>query len=330
MLRTAVSRSARVAATLLLAWSSLACFAQALDATYPAKPIRFVIPGAAGSAPDIRARAIAPPLAQALGQPVMVENRPGALGVIAAREVARTAPDGYTIIMNGSLLLMNDILSPDPSFAGMRAFAPVTSVAAGPVIVAVSATLPVRTLRDLVERAHATPGKVSYASAGPGSMQQLVAAALENAAGISMLEVPYKSQAMEIPDLISGEIATSFAYYPVLAPHLKSGRVRALAVASQQRLAALPDLPTFAEAGYPGVEGKGWMGVMVPLGTPQTVIRRLHAELARILKSPEIVEQWVASGAEPGGNTPEEFGAYIQEEFDRWGRIVRQRGIKAN
>lgn len=302
--------------------------AQAADTPWPARPIRFVVGGAAGSAPDIRARAIAPRLAQALGQPVTVENRPGALGAIAAREVARAEPDGHTMIMNGSLLLMSDLLEPDPSFAGLRAFAPVTSVAAGPVIIAVSATLPVRTLGELVEMARAAPGRVSYASAGPGSMQQLVAAALEKTAGISMLEVPYKSQAQEIPDLISGQIATSLAYYPVLAPHLKSGRVRALAVASQQRLAALPELPTFAEAGYPGVEGKGWMGIMVPLGTPEPIVRRLHGELARILKSPDIVAQWVASGAEPGGNTPEEFAAYIRDEYERWGRIVRERGIK--
>ncbi len=303
---------------------------QAAEAPYPTKPIRFVIPGAAGSAPDIRARAIAPKLAQSLGQPVVVENRAGALGVIAAREVARAEPDGYTMIMNGSLLLMSDILTPDPAFAGMRAFAPVTSVSAGPVIFAVSATLPARTLAEAIDMARAAPGKISYATAGPGSMQQLVAAALEQAAGISMLEVPYKSQALEIPDLISGQIATTFAYYPVLAPHLKSGRVRALAVASRQRLAALPDLPTFAEAGYPGIEGKGWMGVMVPLGTPEPVIRRLHKELAQILKSPEIVEQWIAGGAEPGGNTPEEFAAYIREEYERWGRLARVRGITAN
>jgi tripartite-type tricarboxylate transporter receptor subunit TctC len=261
---------------------------------------------------------------------VIVENRAGALGVIAAKEVARAAPDGHTLIMNGSLLLMNDVLNPDPSFAGMRAFAPVTSVSAGPLILAVSATLPARTLADVIGMARTDPGKISYASAGPGSMQQLVAATLEKAAGISLLEVPYKSQALEIPDLISGQIATSFAYYPVLAPHLQSGRVRALAVASKQRLAALPDLPTFAEAGVPGIEGKGWMGIMVPLGTPEPVIRRLHKELAQILKSPEIVEQWVASGAEPGGNTPEEFGAYINEELERWSRLVRERGIKAN
>lgn len=302
--------------------------AQAAEVPFPSRPIHFVVPGAAGSAPDIRARAIAPKLAQALGQPVVVENRPGALGSIAAREVARAAPDGHTLIMNGSLLLMNDLLKPDPSFAGMRAFAPVTSVSAGPVILAVSATLPVRTLAELIEAARAAPGRVSYASAGPGSMQQLVAAALEQAAGISMLEVPYKSQALEIPDLISGQIATSFAYYPVLVPHLKSGSVRALAVASQQRLAVLPELPTFAEAGFPGIEGKGWMGVMVPLGTPEPVIRRLHKALALILRSPEIVELWTSGGAELGGNTPEEFGAYIRDEYERWGKALRVRGIK--
>jgi tripartite-type tricarboxylate transporter receptor subunit TctC len=304
--------------------------ANANEVPYPARPIHFVVPGAAGSAPDIRARVIAPRLAQALGQPVVVENRPGHLGNIAAREVARSKPDGHTLIMNGSLLLMSDVLSPDPSFAGIRAFAPVTLVAAGPLIFAVSATLPARTLADVIAMARARPGGVSYASAGPGSLQQMVAATLEQAAGITMLEVPYKSQALEIPDLISGQIATSFAYYPVLAPHLQSGRVRALAVASSQRLAALPDVPTFAEAGFPGIEGKGWMGVMVPLGTPEPIVRRLHIELSRILKSPEIIEQWASSGAEPGGNTPEEFAAYIREEHDRWSRIVRESRRKVN
>jgi len=304
--------------------------ALAAEAPYPNRPIHFVVGGAPGSAPDIRARVIAPKLSQALGQPVVVENRAGAAGNIAAREVARSAPDGYTIIMNGSLLLMADVLTPDPSFAGMRAFAPVTFVAGAPLIFAASATLPVRTLADVIEMARAAPGRVSYSSVGPGSLQQFVGASLEQAAGVSMLEVPYKSQALEIPDLISGQIATSFAYYPVLAPHLKSGRVLALAVASKQRLTALADVPTFAEAGLPGIEGKGWMGVMVPLGTPEPIIRRLHAELARILKSPEVVEQWATTGAEPGGGTPEEFAAYIREEYERWSRIARERGIKAN
>jgi tripartite-type tricarboxylate transporter receptor subunit TctC len=309
---------------------SIVGVAGANELPYPTKPILFVVPGAAGSAPDIRARVIAPRLAQALGQPVVVENRPGHLGIIAAREVARSKPDGYTLIMNGSLLLMSDVLAPDPSFAGMRAFAPVTAVAAGPLIFTVSATLPARTLGDVIAMARTSPGRVSYASVGPGSLQQMVAATFEQAAGISLLEVPYKSQSQEIPDLISGQIATSFVYYPVLAPHLQTGRVRALAVASSERLAALPDVPTFAEAGFPGIEGKGWMGVMVPLGTPEPVIRRLHAEIARILRSPEIVEQWKSSGAEPGGNSPEEFGAYIRDEYARWTKVVQQRGPKAN
>lgn len=309
---------------------SLVGAAYANEVPYPAKPIHFVIPGAAGSAPDIRARAIAPRLSQALGQPVIVENRPGALGLIAAKEVARSKQDGYTLIMNGSLLLMSDVLAPDPTFAGMRAFAPVTSVAAAPLIFAVSATLPARTLADVVAMARASPGRVSYASVGPGSLQQMVAARFEESAGISMLEVPYKSQSLDVPDLISGEIATSFAYYAVLAPLLQSGRVRALAVASSERLGVLPEVPTFAEAGFPGVEGKGWMGVMVPLGTPEQVIRRLHAELSKILKSPELVEQWRLSGAELGGNSPEEFAAQIREENERWTKVARERGLRAN
>jgi tripartite-type tricarboxylate transporter receptor subunit TctC len=315
------------AAAVLLAAGTAAT---AADPPYPSKPIRFLVPGAAGSAPDLRARVIAPRLGKALGQPVVVENKPGALGLIAAREAAQSAPDGHTIIMNGSLLLMSDVLSPDPSFAGMRAFAPVTAVSSGPLIFTASAKLPVRTLADVIAMARAAPGKVTYATVGPGSLQQVVGASMERAAGIAMLEVPYKSQGLDMPDLLSGEIATSFAYYPVIAPHVQSGRVRALAVASGQRLAALPDVPTFAEAGLPGIEGKGWMGVMVPLGTPEPVIRRLHEELARILTAPDIVEQWTASGAEPGGNRPEEFAAAIREEHERWTRLLREGVIKRN
>jgi tripartite-type tricarboxylate transporter receptor subunit TctC len=231
--------------------------------------------------------------------------------------------------MGGSLLLMSDLLTPDPTVS-MRSFVPVTAVAAGPLILVAGAALPARTLNDAVALAREAPGRISYASVGPGSLQQLVGAALEQAAGITLLEVPYKSQALELPDLISGRIATSFAYYPVLAPHLQSGRVRALAVASRQRLAALPDVPTFAEAGFPSVEGRGWMGVMVPVGTPDPVVRRLHRELASILRSPDIVEQWIASGAEAGGNTPEDFVASIREEGERWSRLIRERGIKVN
>jgi tripartite-type tricarboxylate transporter receptor subunit TctC len=314
---------------LAMALLAVAASVAGADAPWPSKPVRFIVPGAAGSAPDIRARLIAPKLAAALGQPVLVDNLPGAQGNIGAREAARAAPDGHTILMGGSLLLMSDLLTPDPTVS-MRSFVPVTAVAAGPLILVAGAALPARTLNDAVALARDAPGRISYASVGPGSLQQLVGAALEQAAGITLLEVPYKSQALELPDLISGRIATSFAYYPVLAPHLQSGRVLALAVASRQRLAALPDVPTFAEAGFPSVDGRGWMGVMVPVGTPDPVVRRLHRELASILRSPDIVEQWIASGAEAGGNTPEEFAASIREEGERWSRLIRERGIKVN
>jgi tripartite-type tricarboxylate transporter receptor subunit TctC len=315
---------------LALVWAAVvSASAAADDPAYPTKPIRFIVPGAAGSAPDIRARYIAPKLADALGAPVVVDNRPGAQGNIGAREAARSAPDGHTLLMGGSLLLMSDLLTPDPSFAGMRAFVPVTSVSASPLVFVSSATLAARTLPDVIALARNSPGRISYASVGPGSLQQLVAASLEQATGIGLLEVPYKSQSLEIPDLISGQIATSFAYYSVLAPHLQSGRVRALAVASQRRLSVLPEVPTFAEAGFPGVEGKGWMGVMVLAGTPEPIVRRLHKELARILQAPEAVEQWRASGGEPGGNTPEEFAASIRDEFERWRRLISERGITA-
>jgi len=303
---------------------------RAAEAPFPSRPIRFIVPGAAGSAPDLRARSIAPKLADMLGQPVVVDNRPGAQGNIGAREVARSTADGHTLLMGGSLLLMSDLLTPDPSFAGMRAFVPVTSVAAAPLILVANAALPIRTLGELIALARAQPGRISYASVGPGSLQQVVGVAIEQASRIQLLEVPYKSQALELPDLLSGELALTLGYYPVMAPHLRSGRLRALAVASQQRLAVLPEVPTFAEAGLPGIEGKGWMGVMVPVGTPDAVVKRLHKELAAILRSPEIVEQWTSTGAELGGNSPAEFAAAIREESERWARLIRERGIRAN
>jgi tripartite-type tricarboxylate transporter receptor subunit TctC len=299
-------------------------------AQYPNKPIRFIVPSGAGGSPDIRARLIAPLLAQALGQAVVVDNRPGANGAIGMREAAKGAPDGHTLFMGSPSQVLQDLLNPDPELQFDRAFEAVTTIAAGPMLWVASAALEARTLGEAIAQARNKPGRLTYASQGPGSISRLAALMIEQAAGISLHEVPYKTMAQEFPDLVSGEIATSLTFYSAVAPHLRSGRVRALAVASQQRLAVLPDVPTFAEAGMAGIEVKGWLGIFVPAGTPKEVIRRLNQELVQIIKLPEISDQLVATGTEVLADTPEQSAAYVRDEFERWGKLIRERGIKAN
>jgi tripartite-type tricarboxylate transporter receptor subunit TctC len=304
--------------------------ATAQNATWPNKPIRFIVPAGPGSSPDLRARMIGPHLAQALGQPVVIDNRPGANGAIGTREAAKGAPDGHTLLIVGPSQVLQDLFSPDPAFQVARAFDPVTLIATGPMLWAVSAKLEARTLGELIALARSKPGQLTYSSQGPASIPQLAAALIEQAAGISLHEVPYKTMAQEFPDLVSGEIASSLTFYSAVVPHLQSGRVRALAVASQKRLAVLPDVPTFAEAGLPGILVKGWLGIVVPTGTPVDVVQRLNRELVRIFRLPEFSEQIVATGADVEGSSPEEFAAYLRNETELWGKLIRERGIKLN
>ena len=309
---------------------AIAALAAPAAAQYPSKPLRFIVPTGAGASHDLRARLIAPLLAQALGQPVVVENRPGANGLIGAREAARAGADGYTLVIAGPAIVLQDLLAPDPAFQYARAFEPITTIAAGPMLWVASATIDARTLGDLITLARNKPGRLTYASQGPGSLPQLAATLIEQTTGISLHEVPYKAMAQEFPDLVSGEIATSLTFYSAVAPHLRSGRVRALAVASDRRLAVLPDVPTFAEAGVAGIDVKGWLAIFVPAGTPKEVTHRLNLELVRIIRVPEISEHLIATGTEVIADSQDESAAYLRREFDLWGKLIRERGIKAN
>ncbi len=250
--------------------------------------------------------------------------------MIGTREAARGSTDGHTLFIGGPSQVLQDLLAPDPAFQFARAFEPITTIAAGPMLWVASATIEARTLGDLVTLARNKPGRLTYASQGPGSLPQLAAALIEQTAGISLHEVPYKTMAQEFPDLVSGEIATSLTFYSAVAPHLRSGRVRALAVASQRRLTVLPDVPTFAESGVAGIDMKGWLAIFVPAGTPKEVTQRLNQELVRIIKLPEISEQLVATGAEVIADSQDESAAYLRREFELWSRLIRERGIKPN
>ncbi len=296
--------------------------------TFPSRPIRIVLPVVAGSAPDLRVRQVAPLLAASLGQPVVVDNRPGANGAIGAREAARAATDGHTLFNANISNALNDVLAPEACCRLGDGFAAVTDLARSPLVMVVHPSVRASTLGEFIALARAKPGGLSYASGGTGSIIQLLAERIKAASGIDVVEVPYKSLGADLPNLLAGHVDAGFSVLSTLGPHIRSGKLRALAVASPRRLAVLPEAPTMAEAGLPGMEATVWNGIFVPAGTPAAVIGVLQEHLALALADPELRGQIVASGAEPGGSTPAEFAAFVRAEVERWGRVVREAGIR--
>jgi tripartite-type tricarboxylate transporter receptor subunit TctC len=307
----------------------LLCATTALAQGWPAKPIRWIVPTGPGSAVDVNARRVAPRLAEALGQPVVIENRPGANSMIGAREAARSAPDGYTIyqaVVNNAL---NDLLTPDPCCVLNEKLLPVTRLYTTPLIMVVNPSVPARDVKEYVELARSKPGGLTYASGGPGSITQMLGELLKHTAAIDVREIPYKAIGAELPDLTGGHVQTAYLSPVVIRDHVKAGRLRALAVASSQRLANLPDIPTMAEAGFAGIEGSGWNGIFVPAGTPPAIIARLQEEIARVLRLHDVQEDAFLLGTTAGGDTPEEFAAFVRAEKAKWGKVIRDAGIKA-
>src|SRR6185369_13369145 len=298
--------------------------------TFPSRPVRILVPAPPGSSPDIRARQIAPKLQEALGQPFVVENRPGGggAGLIAAREVARAAPDGHTLLLALINSAIFDALSPDPCCRLNQELIPISRFTMTPLVMVINPSLPASSLKQFVDHARTKPGFVTYGTAGLGSSSQLVGSWLESETGIKMLEVPYKGVNAEIPDLVAGQVMAAFVVPQVVVAPIRAGKLRALAVLADKRLAGLPDVPTSAEAGLPGVEALVWNGIFAPAGTPQPVIAVLHRELVRAYNAPEIKAQVEATGSYVAADTPEEFAAFIRAEVAKWGKVGRAAGIK--
>jgi tripartite-type tricarboxylate transporter receptor subunit TctC len=298
------------------------------DAGYPSHAIRCVLPSTIGGTSDLLGRLIAERLAQAMGQPVVIDARPGAAGRIAAEYVANAPADGYTMLLanNG----VNAIL---PSGQGIAAgqlskmFAPVTMLARLPVVIAVSPTLQVRTLRELLVMARSAPDKLSFASSGPGSTSHLAAALLFQRAGVRLIHVPYAGTSAAVKDVLSGEVPVLFTHLGTVAALLKSGGLRPLAVTGSHRMPDFPDVGTVVEAGFPDFDVTTWHGVVVPAGTSKRVILRLHAALVRIVADPEVRGQLAAMGMEPVGDSPEHFAAQIDADVRRWSHVIRVNGI---
>jgi tripartite-type tricarboxylate transporter receptor subunit TctC len=310
----------------VLAFASTSLPAQA---PYPNRPIQLVVPVPPGGAADFIARTVGAKLAEALGQPVVINNRGGAGGTIASAGVAKADPDGYTLLLNsitthgiGPHLYIS--LPYDPE----RDFSPIILLARLPLIMTVNASVPAKSVKDVVELAKAQPGQLAFASSGNGGAPHLAGELFKKVTGTSLLHVPYRGSGPAVVDLIAGRTAIMFDAAPSLLPFITAGKLRPLAAASAQRHRLLPEIPTFAELGHGGMDISLWYGIAAPGGTPQPVVRRLNSELAKILEMPSIRESFAKQGADPAGGSPEQFDAFIREESARWREVVKQAGIK--
>jgi len=302
----------------------------AMAQSYPAKSVRMIVPYPPGGGTDIVGRMVAQKLSESLGQQVVVDNRGGATGSIGAELAAKSPPDGYTILMgNIAPNSINVSLQPKLPYHPVADFAPVSLVASTPNILVVHPSLPVKTVKELIALARARPGQLNYPSAGVGSSSHLAGELLAILTGIKIVHIPYKGGGPAMIDTISGEMQMMFATMPAAMPHVKSGRVRPVAVTSAKRSQTLPQLPTISETGVKGFEAATWYGVLAPAKTPRAIVERLHGEIVKMLAAPEIRERLGAQGFEPVGSTPEEFAAYIKSEIAKWAKVIKTAGIKA-
>jgi tripartite-type tricarboxylate transporter receptor subunit TctC len=325
-----LTRSLCVAALVAAALAPLPAAAQAASA-YPAKPIHVIVPSPPGDGSDLMARAIGDKLTQAWGQPVIVDNRVGAGGRVGTELAAKAAPDGYTLIMgNAGSHGINAALYRDLPYDVERDFAPVTQVMRSPNVLVVNPALPAKDVRELVALYKANPGKYSYGSGGNGSSAHLSAELFKSMAGVDVVHIPYKGATPALTDVIGGQVAMFIGNLPPAIGHIRSGKVRALAVTTAQRSPLVPEIPTLAESGLPGYETVAWFGLFAPAGTPRDVVLRLRDEVARIVELPEIRERMATLGGEPVGNAPEAFAAIVHADIAKWKRVVAAGSITAD
>ena len=312
----------------LLLLLALALSAGAFSQSYPGKPVRLIVPDGPGGPSDLRSRQLAAKLSETLGQPVIVDNRPGGSMIIGAEAAAKAPPDGYTLLM-GNIVThsLNPLLFKSLPYRPAQDFIPVTMVSAGPLVLVVNPQVQAKSLGELIASAKARPEQIQYGILGRGSPGHLLVERLTAASGARFVAVPYKSTGTFIQDLLGGHLPMALNYWSIVGPHVKSGKLRALAVASSRRLEVAPEIPTFAEAGVAGIEGYGWQGIFVPAGTPRPIVVKLQSEIARALNAPEIRSAIIETGAEPGGNSPEQFAAMIVADQERWKKAAAEAGI---
>ena len=315
---------------ILIAFLVLLFAGTAQAQSYPSRPIRLVLPFAAGGLVDVPGRILAQKLSEALGQPVVVENRAGAGSTIGADNVAKSKPDGYTLMITSTTHVISANLYKRLPYDALRDFTMVMKLAEGPYVLVVHPSLAANSVADLVALAKAQPGRIDYASSGNGSSQHLVAALFCAMSGAPLNHIPYKGSDRATQDIIGGQVKVGFVGTPIALPHVKSGRLRALAVSTARRSAEMPGVPTLAEAGVPGYEATIWMGLFAPAGLPREIVARLHGEVGRVLAAPEARAAIAATGLEVSLSTPEEFAAFVRAEHAKWGKVVRETGATVN
>ena len=297
--------------------------------SYPVKPIRLIVPYPPAGATDILGRIIGQKLGESLGQQVVIENRPGASGIIGADLAAKAAPDGYSLLVGQAAnLAINISLMGKLPYDPVKDFAPVTLVAATPNLLVVHPSLPVRSVQDLIALAKAKPGAINYASAGSGSPGHLAAELLKKTAKIDMVHIPYKGAAPALTDVVAGQASLYFTSPISAQPFVKSGRLRMVAVTSAKRSPSLPDVPAVAEAGFPEFDLTSWWGILAPAGVARDIIERLHGETIRILNLTDVKQRYASLGADAVTNTPEQFAAYIKSEIAKWAKVVKDSGAR--
>ena len=309
----------------------LSCVSVAAAEVYPSKPIRIVAPFPPGGPVDILSRTIGSKLAQSLGQPVVVDNRAGAGGNIGSDVVAKSAPDGYTLLMGfvGTHAINPSLYSKMP-YDNVKDFEPVSLVAVVSIVLVVNPSVPATSVSELIALARTKPGELTFGSPGHGTPQHLAGELFNSIAGVKMLHVPYKGAVPALTDLLGGQLSMIFSSMPPALPHVKSGKLRALGVTSTTRSPAMPELPTIAESGLKGYVVNNWYGILAPRGTPKEVVAKLNSEIVKILKMPDVKESLSVQGAEPFTSTPEQFAVYLREETDKWAKIVKHSGVKVD
>jgi tripartite-type tricarboxylate transporter receptor subunit TctC len=318
----------KLTAAMLAAAAFIVPGAASAQEAYPNKPIHMILPFPPGGVTDLLARALGEKLSARLGQPVVVENKPGAGTVLASDYVARAKPDGYTILMAASSLGTAPLIYDKVTYDAVKSFAPVTQVASVVHVLVVSPKLPVTNVKELIAYTKANPGKLSYASTGTGTSTHLEGELLKSMAGIDMVHVPYKGSGPALNDLVGGQLGVMIDALGSSGPFIKAGKLRPLGVTTAKRSASVPELPTLAESGVPGYEAMPWLGLVAPAGTPPEIVDRLHKETAKVLEDPAIKDRFKGWGLDIIGNTPAEFSAFIKRDIDQWSRVIKNANIK--
>jgi tripartite-type tricarboxylate transporter receptor subunit TctC len=302
--------------------------APALGQDYPAKPVKVIVPFAAGGPADVYARFVGQRLSEALGQPFVIDDRPGAGSVIGTDAAAKSAPDGYTLLMMSNAQTVNESLIPNKPYALLRDFIPVAPVNYSDLVLVVHPSVKANSLADLIKLAKASPGKLNYASSGPGTPYHMAGELFKAMAGVDIVHIPYKGSSGARTDVLGGQVDMMFDAVTTMSEHARAGTVKAIATTGNARSPVLPNVPTMSEGGVPGYEAVIWLGIMAPKGTPPAVVAKLNAEITRIANRPEVRAEWAKQGAAPMAMTPEEFARYTADDVAKWERIVKISGAK--